>query len=164
MVEISAVKIENPEDNLHEMIIGQGNFSVKTIDDLYTIVYSAVPKAKFGIAMNEAKPKLTRVVGNDETAKGLAAKAAIAIGAGHVFCIFMKDAYPIQVVSAVRSHPCVAGIYCATSNPLEIIVGKTTFGKSVLGVVDGTPAERAENVEEEKERREMVRKFGFVPE
>ncbi|MFH0961061.1 MAG: adenosine-specific kinase [archaeon] len=160
-VELELVSIENPET--HEVILGQGNFSVKTIDDLYTIVYSAVPNAKFGIAMNEAKPKLIRVTGNDETAKALAAKAALGIAAGHIFAIFLKDAYPIQVLSAVRAHPCVAGIYCATSNPLQVIVARTGLGASVLGVVDGSAAERVETPEEKAGRREMVKTFGFMP-
>jgi adenosine/AMP kinase len=160
-MELKKIEIENPE--IHEIIIGQGNFSVKTIDDLYSLVYSAAPKAAFGIAMNEAKPRLVRVVGNDEKAKELSAKAALGISAGHVFVIFMKNAYPAQVLAAVRTHSCVAGIYCATSNPLEVIIAETNLGSSVLGVVDGASANAIENEDEKKERRDLVRKLGFLP-
>ncbi len=161
-MEIKAIGIENPET--FEIIVGQGNFAVKTIDDLYTLIYSAAPKSQFGIAMNEAKPRLVRVVGNSERCKELAAKAALDISAGHVFVIFMKDAYPIQVIPVVKNNPCVASIYCATSNPLQILVAKTDLGASVVGVVDGSSASAVETDEQKGERREMVRKFGFVPE
>jgi adenosine/AMP kinase len=161
-MEIRKIDIENPKT--HEIIIGQGNFTVKTIDDLYDAIYSAAPNAKFGVAMNEAKPRLVRVVGNSEEPRALAAKAALQISAGHVFVVFMKDAYPIQVIPRLRAHPCVANIYCATSNPLQVLVARTELGAAVVGVVDGSSATAIETGEQRAERRGLVKKFGFLPE
>ena len=147
-----------------EVIIGQGNFTVKTIDDLYAFVYQSSKDVKFGIAMNEAKPMLTRVVGNDEELTKLAGDAALKIGAGHVFVIYLRNAYPIHVMNSVKSHPCVANIFAATSNPCEVLVAKTKLGRAVIGVVDGTSSTAIENETQKKERRDLVKKFGYVPE
>lgn len=162
MVELEVIQIKNPKTN--EMIFGQGNFSVKTVDDLYTILISTVPNIKCGIAMNESKPQMTRVNGNDDELKQLAVTAAQEVGAGHLFVIFMEGAFPMNVLNSIKVHPCVCNIFVATSNPLEIIVGKTGMGRSVLGVVDGLEALHVENEEQKNERRELVKSFGFYPE
>lgn len=146
-----------------EVIIGQGNFTVKTIDDFHSLLYSSAPGIKFGAAMNEAKPKLARVVGNEPTLKELAAKTALAIGAGHIFVIYLKGAYPIHVLNSVKEHPCVCNIYVATSNPLQVLVATTELGRAVVGVVDGSAAKSIETDSQKEERRAMVKKFGYVP-
>lgn len=144
-----------------EVIIGQGNFTIKTIEDLYDAVYSSVPGAKFGAAMNEAKPRVVRVTGTDEELKKVAADIALKIGAGHVFVIALRDAFPIHVLNAVKQLPTVANVYLATSNPFQVIVAETDLGRAVIGVVDGTPADHVESEEEKRERKELVRKFGY---
>lgn len=154
------INVDNP--NEYEIIIGQGNFSIFAVDDLYRTLFAAVPKMDFAVAMNEAKPQLTRVNGNNEELKKLAAETCLKIGAGHVFVVYMKGAYPIHVLKALKSHPCVAGIYVATSNPLQVIIKETELGRSVVGVVDGKKATKIETDEQKKERRGMLEKFGFV--
>ena len=146
-----------------ECVVGQGNFTVKTIDEFYTLLYSSSKDIKFGVAMNEAKPKLVRVEGNDSELKELAAKSALEIGAGHVFVVFLKNAYPIHVLNHLKHHPCVANIYLATSNPAQVLVAKTDLGRSVVGVVDGLPADKIESKEEREERKQLVEKLGFIP-
>lgn len=145
----------------YEVIIGQGNFTIKTIEDLYDAVYSSIPNAKFGAAMNEAKPKVVRVTGTDEELKRIAADIALKIGAGHVFVVVLRGSFPIHVMNALKSLPTVATIYLATSNPFQVIVAETELGRAVVGVVDGTPADHIENDDERKQRKELVRKFGY---
>ncbi len=157
-VKIEVLDFGTPD---YEVIIGQGNFTIKTIEDLYDAVYSSIPGAKFGAAMNEAKPKVVRVTGTDEELKKIAADIALKIGAGHVFVVVMRGAFPIHVLNAIKSIPTVACVYLATSNPFQVIVAETDLGRSVIGVVDGTPADHVESEEEKKERKELVRKFGY---
>ena len=144
-MEIKAIDLPTKEGL--ECVIGQGNFTVKTIDEFYTLLYSASKDIKFGVAMNEAKPKLTRVEGNDEELKQLAADYCLKIAAGHVFVIFLKNAFPIHVLNHLKHHPCVANIYLATSNPAQVLVAKTELGHSVVGVVDGLSADTVERRE-----------------
>jgi len=157
-VKIEVLDFGTPD---YEVIIGQGNFTIKTIEDLYDAVYSSVPGAKFGAAMNEAKPKVVRVTGTDEELKRIAADIALKIGAGHVFVVVMRGSFPIHVLNAIKQIPTVACVYLATSNPFQVIVAETDLGRSVIGVVDGTPANHVESEEERKERKELVRKFGY---
>ena len=145
----------------YEVIIGQGNFTIKTIEDLYDVIYSSAPGIRFGVAMNEAKPKVVRVTGNDEELRRRAAEMALKIGAGHVFIVAMRNAFPIHVLNAVKSLPTVACVYLATSNPFQVIVAETELGRAVVGVVDGTPANHVEDQEERKQRKELVRMFGY---
>jgi len=159
-MKIEVVEIEKPEGV--EAIIGQGNFSIFTVDDLARALLTAVPGIKFGIAMNEAKPQLTRFTGNDRELEGLAAKNAMKIGAGHVFVILMKNAFPINVLNTVKSHPAVAMIYGASENPLQLIVAETDLGRAVLGIVDGKAATKIETEEQKKERRELVERIGYT--
>lgn len=158
-MEIDLINIEKEEGV--ECIIGQGNFSIFTIDDLSMKLKTSVPGIKFGIAMNEAKPKLTRCEGNDEKLKEMAAKNCLKIGAGHVFVIMMKNAFPINVLNTVKDYPAVCSIYGASENPLQVIIGKTDLGNSVIGVVDGTAANKIENEKERKERKELLKKIGY---
>jgi len=159
MVKIDVVDIEKPEGV--ECIIGQGNFSIFTVDDLAKALLTTVPGIKFGIAMNEAKPQLTRFTGNDKELEKLAAKNALNIGAGHVFVILMRNAFPINVLNTVKNHPAVAMVYGASENPLQAIVAETDLGRSILGIVDGKAATRIEDEELKRERRELVEKIGY---
>jgi hypothetical protein len=142
-MEIEIVGID--KDDGVECIIGQGNFSIFTVDDLALALKRSVPGITFGIAMNEAKPRLTRSEGNDTTLEEMAAKNCVAIGAGHLFVIMMRGAFPINVLNTIKAHPAVCSVYGASENPLQVLVGTTDLGRSVLGVVDGTAAITREN-------------------
>lgn len=157
---MEVVTIDKPEGV--ECIIGQGNFSIFTVDDLALALKCAVPGIEVGIAMNEAKPKLTRVEGTSELLKKYAAQACLAIGAGHVFVIMIKNAYPINVLNTVKDYPTTCRVYAASENPLQIVIAKTELGKAVLGVVDGTAAESCENEQQRQERKEILRKIGYA--
>ncbi len=158
MAKIEVIDFGTPD---YEVIIGQGNFTIKTIEDLYDVVYSSVPNARFGAAMNEAKPRVVRVTGTDEELKRIAAEIALKIGAGHIFVVVLRGAFPIHVLNAIKSLPTVATVYLATSNPFQVIVAETELGRAVLGVVDGTSVDHVEDEEERKQRKELVRKFGY---
>ena len=153
--------IDIRKDDGVEFIIGQGNFSIYTVDDLAKTLLTCVAGIKIGVAMNEAKPKLTRVSGNDEHLKGLAANAALKIGAGHIFVIMMRGAFPINVLNSIKDHPSVCTVYGASENPFQVIVAKTNLGSSILGIVDGTSAEKTEDKYEKKERRDLLEKIGY---
>ncbi|NPA47033.1 MAG: adenosine monophosphate-protein transferase [Thermococci archaeon] len=159
MVKIEVIDIEKPAGA--EVIVGQGNFSIFTVDDLAKTLLTTVPGIKFGIGMNEAKPQLTRYTGNDRELEEIAAKNALRIGAGHVFVIVMKNAFPINVLNAVKMHPAVTMVYGASENPFQVIVAETELGRSVLGVVDGKAATKIENEEERAKRRETVKEIGY---
>ncbi len=159
-MKIEVVEIEKPEGV--EAIIGQGNFSIFTVDDLARALLTAVPGIKFGIAMNEAKPQLTRFTGNDKELEELAARNALKIGGGHVFVILMRNAFPINVLNTVKSHPAVVMVYGASENPLQLIVAETELGRAVLGIVDGKAATKIETEEQKRERRELVERIGYT--
>ena len=161
-VRIERVAVSNPESK--QIIIGQGNFTIFACDDLFKTLLTAVPGITCAVAMNEAAPRLTRVTGNDERLKRLAAENCLKIGASHTFFIVMDNAFPINVLDALKSHPAVATIYVASANPLEVIVAETGLGRAVLGVVDGTSVNRLETVEEKKQRRELCEQLGYLVE
>lgn len=143
------------------IIIGQAHF-IKTVEDLYEIMKTAAPEAKFGVALCEASgPCLVRSEGNDGQMKKTAVENAIAIGAGHIFVIVMKNAFPISVLNQVKACPEVAVVFCATANPLQVIVAETEQGKGVLGVVDGASPVKAEGEKDMEERRAFLRKIGY---
>ena len=160
MVKIERVEVKNPEEK--QVIIGQGNFTIFACDDIFKALLTTVPGIKCAVAMNEAAPRLTRVTGNDEELKELASENCLKIGASHTFFILMDNAFPINVMGALKSHPAVANIYVASANPLEVIVADTELGRAVIGVVDGTSVNRVETEEEKKERREICEKLGYV--
>ena len=158
-VDTELVPIDNP-DGLN-VILGQTHF-IKTAEDIHEALVGAVPGIRFGVAFCEASgPCLVRVEGNDESLKDLAAKNAMAVGAGHFFIVVLKDAFPINVLRAVRDVPEVVTIFAATANPVDVVVARTPRGRGVLGVVDG---ERTKGVEREKDREERIaflRKIGY---
>jgi len=158
-MELKTVRMEFPEDA--NIIIGQTHF-IKTAEDLYEVMVSAVPGAKFGLAFNEASgPCLVRAEGNDSELKALAIKNVKAIGAGHVFVIILKDAFPINVLNAIKNCPEVCSIFCATANPVEVIIAQTELGRGVLGVIDGNSPKGVETDKDIQERKEFLRMIGY---
>ncbi|NVM01381.1 MAG: adenosine-specific kinase [Candidatus Helarchaeota archaeon] len=159
-METNVVDIEKEKED--QIIIGQGNFSIYTVDNIFRTLLTTTPGIKCGVAMNEADPKLVRFNGTDDRYGKLAAKNALNIGTSHIFVIIMQNAYPINVLSAIKNVPGVCNIYIATANPTQIIVSKTSLGKSVIGVVDGQAVDKIENDEQRKQRRELVKKIGYI--
>jgi len=159
-VKITVVEIVNPETK-YQVIIGQGNFSIFTTDNLFMTLLTAAPGIKCAVAMNEAVPQLTRVTGNDPALEKLAAENALAIGASHVFVIMMAHAFPINVLPHIKAHPAVCNLFVASANKLEVLVGETPLGKAVLGVVDGTPVTKLETPKQKEERRALCEKLGY---
>ena len=158
-MELKSVRMEFPEDA--NIIIGQTHF-IKTAEDLYEVMVSTVPNAKFGLAFNEASgPCLVRAEGNDSELKTLAIKNVKAIGAGHVFVIILKDAFPINVLNAIKNCPEVCSIFCATANPVEVIIAQTDLGRGVLGVIDGNSPKGVETDKDIQERKEFLRMIGY---
>lgn len=158
-LELKVIDIEKGKDD--NVIIGQANFSVFTVDDLYMNLITAVPNIKIGIAMNEAAPRLVRFNSNDERLGKLAVKNALKIGASHVFVIFIANAFPVNVLQNLKKVAGVCTIYVATANPVQIIIGETDLGRAVLGAVDGNAIDKIENDEDKKQRRELVKKLGY---
>lgn len=158
-METELIQIENPEQL--NVILGQTHF-IKTAEDLYEALVSSVPGIKFGLAFCEASgPCLVRSEGNDDNLQALAAKNALAVGAGHTFIIFMKDAYPVNLLRAIKEVPEVCQVFCATANPLTVVVAEDGVGRGVLGVIDGEKAKGTETEADVKERREFLRKIGY---
>lgn len=158
-IEIHDVKIDYPEGC--NIIIGQTHF-IKSAEDLYEIIATSVPQSRFGIAFSEASgPCLIRTEGNDQELVDASSKALKAIGAGHVFCILLRDAYPINVLTQIKNCPEVCTIYCATANPLQVIVASTLQGWGIIGVIDGFPPKGVESDEDRQERRELLRRIGY---
>ena len=158
-MEIKSVAIENP-DQLN-FILGQTHF-IKTAEDLHEALVNAVPGIRFGVAFCEASgPCLVRIEGNDDALKQLAARNAMAIGAGHTFIIFMREAYPVNLLRAIREVPEVVNIFCASANPVEVIVAEGKDGRGILGVIDGFKSKGVENEKDRRDRIEFLRKIGY---
>jgi uncharacterized protein len=143
------------------IILGQTHF-IKTVEDLYEILVGSIPGVQFGVAFNEASgPCLVRKEGNDPELIKAALDNISEVGAGHAFIIVLKNAFPINVLNAVKMCHEVCSIYCATANPVEVIVAETSQGRAILGVVDGSSPKGVESDEDVRARKEMVRKFGY---
>ena len=159
MIQLESVRAEFPSDA--NIIIGQAHF-IKTVEDLYEAVVGTVPQAKFGVAFNEASgPCLTRVDGNDDDLQKIAARNAQSIAAGHVFVLVIRNAYPINLLKAIRNVDEVCSIFCATANPVEVIVVRTEQGRGIMGVVDGNSPKGVEAEPDVRSRKELLRKFGY---
>ena len=142
-------------------ILGQSHF-IKTVEDLYEALVNAVPTIKFGLAFCESSgPCLVRVDGNDSELKELASKTALALSAGHSFIIFMRNAYPINVLDKVKAVPEVCNIFLATANPFQVILAETEQGRGILGVVDGYASKGIESERDVQERKTFLRKVGY---
>ena len=158
-MELSAVPMEIPADA--NIIIGQAHF-IKTVEDLYEVIVGNVPTARFGIAFSEASGDcLIRSEGNNTELKKAAVKNAKAIAAGHIFVILLWDAYPINVLNGVKACQEVCSIFCATANPVEVLVCETGAGRGVVGVVDGLPPKGVEKKKDVKWRKDLLRKIGY---
>ena len=158
-MDLTTVRLEIPEGG--NLILGQTHF-IKSVEDLYEALINTVPQMKFGIAFNEASgPCLTRVDGNDDALKSLAAKNATAIAAGHIFVIVLRDGYAINVLGRIKDVPEVCSIFCATANPVEVVIVQSEQGRGVLGVIDGFPPKGVETEEDARNRRDFLRKIGY---
>ena len=158
-MEIKTVTIENP-DNMN-MILGQSHF-IKTVEDIYEAMVSTVPMAKFGLAFCEASDVcLVRHTGTDDEMRELAKNNAWALSAGHSFIIFMKDMYPVNVLNAIKNVPEVCRIFCATANPVEVIIAETDLGRGILGVIDGFSSKGIETDGDIKTRKDLLRAIGY---
>jgi len=158
MLELKVVKIEKPTDM--NFILGQGHF-IKIVEDLYEVLVS-VPGIKFGLAFAEASGACKiRCEGNDASLKELAAKNMLELSSGHSFIIFLKDAYPINVLNAIKNIPEVCNIYCATANPAEIIIAESQNGRGILGVIDGVAPKGIEDEADIAWRKSLLRKIGY---
>src|SRR4030095_13691578 len=134
-MELTTVRIDKPAET--NFILGQSHF-IKTVEDLHEAIAQTVPQMKFGIAFCESSgPALVRWTGNDEELLGLAKKNALALSCGHCFFIFMSSCFPINILNTIKAVPEVCTIYCATGNPVEVIVAETDSGRGILGVIDG---------------------------
>ncbi len=158
-MEIKTVKMEIPDGA--NIIIGQTHF-IKTAEDLYEIVVSSVPQAKFGIAFCEASgPCLIRAEGNDEDLKETSISNANTLASGHSFVLLLKNAFPINILNAIKQCPEICSLYCATANPVEVIVVETEQGRGILGVIDGFKPKGVESTEEIDKRKGFLRKIGY---
>ena len=158
-MELLSVRLDIPNES--NLILGQAHF-IKTVEDLYETVMNSVPGAKFAVAFNEASgPCLVRVESNDDELRNAAIANAQAIGAGHAFVLLIRQAYPINLLSRIRDCFEVCTIFCATANPVEVILTETKQGRAVLGVVDGSPPKGIEGPEDVKNRRSFLRKIGY---
>lgn len=159
IVDVEVINIEKDADT--QIILGHAGF-IKTTEDLYEAMVNAVPNVKFGVAFAEASGHcLVRGEGSDKALQRLAEKNMLRIGAGHTFLILFKGAYPINVANSIKLVTEVSHIYCATANALQVIVAKTKQGRSVIGVVDGAASRSIEGEKDRKERKKIVRKFGY---
>jgi hypothetical protein len=153
------VAIEKPDDV--NLVLGQAHF-IKTVEDLHEAMVGSVPGVRFAVAFCESSgPALVRWSGTDEELIDLAKRSALALSCGHVFVILMRGVFPINVLSAVKAVPEVCGIYCATANPVQVVVAESEQGRGVLGVIDGVRTKGVEGEDEVRERKELLRRFGY---
>ncbi len=158
-MELKTVKIENP-DNLN-LILGHSHF-IKTVEDIFEVMVNSVPGVKFGMAFCEASDKcLVRSTGTDDALVSLAKQNASNLSAGHSFIIIMKDIFPINVLNSIKNVPEVCRIFCATANPVEVIIAETEQGRGIMGVIDGFASKGIETEEDEKDRKNLLRMIGY---
>jgi uncharacterized protein len=159
LLELKTVKIDPPKDC--NTILGMAHF-IKTAEDLYEALVNSVPNIKFGVGFCESSgPCLVRHEGNDQELQSLAAQKAFEIGCGHSFIIFIKNAYPLNVVDKIKKVPEVCTVFAASANPLEVLVAETEQGRGIIGVVDGFKSKGVETASDITERRAFLRKIGY---
>ncbi len=157
--QLKAIQIENPEEL--NFILGQSHF-IKTVEDIHEAVVGSVPGAKFGLAFCESSGKaLVRSAGTDDELKALAERNALALGAGHCFILFLRGSFPINVLNAIKLVPEVASIYCASANPVQVILAETGQGRGILGVIDGIHTQGVEDEEGVAWRKGFLRQIGY---
>lgn len=158
-MDIKTVKIDKPDDM--NFILGQSHF-IKTVEDIHEAIVGAVPQMKFGVAFCESSgPALVRFSGNDRRLVELARKNAASLAAGHSFIIFMENGYPVNILNAIKSVPEVCRVFCATANPVEVVVAETESGRGILGVIDGVKTKGIENEDDIRIRKDFLRKIGY---
>jgi adenosine/AMP kinase len=156
---ITVVGVEMPDGV--NLVFGQSHF-IKTVEDLYEALVGSSPHLRFGIAFCEASgPRLVRRAGNDQDLVDLAVRNASAIGAGHSFVVFLREGFPVNVLNQVKAVPEVCRVYCATANPVQVIVAETEQGRGVLGVIDGGSPLGVEDDDDEKDRKALLRDIGY---
>ncbi|GAB4317018.1 MAG: adenosine-specific kinase [Methanobacteriaceae archaeon] len=158
-IKITTVKLEAPEDC--NLILGQSHF-IKTVEDLYEAIINTVPQAEFGLAFGEASGDcMVRMAGNNDKLTKLAAEKILEMGCGHSFLIFLKNAFPINVTQRIKSVPEVVNLFCATANPVEVLIAESKQGNGIIGVIDGF---KPQSIEEEKDveyRKNFLREIGY---
>lgn len=153
------IPIQKPEST--NVILGQSHF-IKTVEDLYEAVVQTNPAIRFGLAFCEASgPALVRWAGNDKSLVDLATKNALSLSCGHCFVIFLENGFPISILNAVKNVSEVCHVYCATANPVEVVVAETDQGRGILGVVDGWKSKGVETEQDITARKELLRKIGY---
>ena len=158
-MDLKVIGISKPEDV--NLILGQSHF-IKTVEDLHEALVGAVPGIRFGLAFCESSgPALVRWSGTDDELTELARTSMRELGTGHAFLILLRDAFPINVLPAVRAVQEVCGIYCATANPVQVIVAETEQGRGILGVIDGVHTKGVETEQDIAERKALLRRFGY---
>jgi adenosine/AMP kinase len=158
-MELLTVRIDKPVDL--NVILGQAHF-IKTVEDLYEALAGSSPHLRFGLAFCESSgPRLVRRAGNDPDLVELAARNALALGAGHSFVVFLREGFPVNVLNALKQVPEVCRIFCATANPLEVVIAETAQGRGILGVVDGERPLGIEGDSDEAERKALLRRIGY---
>lgn len=159
MLKFESINVSKPDEV--NVILGQSHF-IKTVEDVYEAMVNAVPEVRFGLAFSEASGACKiRCEGNDAELKELSAKNALAIGAGHTFIIMMKNAYPLNVLNALKNIPEVCTLYCATANSLEVIIAETKSGRGIMGVIDGSKPIGVEQDTDIAWRKQLLRKIGY---
>lgn len=158
-MDFTVIRMDIPEGS--NIILGQSHF-IKTAEDLYEAIAGTVSGAKFGIAFSEASGDcLIRSEGNDQKLIDAARKNSLALSCGHTFVILLKGAFPVNILNAIKNVPEVCSIFCATANPLEVVVAETDLGRGIMGVIDGSSPKGVEDAEKVKERRALLRRFGY---
>jgi hypothetical protein len=158
-MDLKTVRLVIPENG--NIILGHSHF-IKTVEDLYEAIVNTVPQMKFGIAFNEASGAcLIRVDGNDTELEGIATENAQALAAGHAFVIALRAGYPINILGRIRDIPEVCNIFCATANPVEVILAETEQGRGILGVIDGSSPKGTESAADREWRHDLLRKIGY---
>ena len=158
-MEVKVIRIDVPKDC--NVIIGMAHF-IKTVEDLYEAIMNSVPGVRFGLAFCESSgPCLVRHAGNDCELEEEAARSAFNLASGHSFIIYLRGAYPINVLNAIKAVPEVCSIYCSTANPIEVIIVETELGRGILGVIDGFKSKGIETEKDIEERKTFLRKIGY---
>lgn len=158
-MELKIVEMKIPEGA--NLVLGQSHF-IKTAEDIYEVMAGGVAGAKFGVAFSEASGDcLVRTEGNDEALAAAARENSLALACGHTFVLLMKEAFPINVLNALKAVPEVCNIFCATANPLQVVVAQTELGRGIMGVIDGFSPKGAEASGDVSERRKLLRRFGY---
>ncbi|AKV04799.1 putative transmembrane protein [Labilithrix luteola] len=158
-MKLESIRVEKPEDV--NVVLGQAHF-IKTVDDLHEAIVQSAPTAHFGVAFCESSgPRLVRRSGTDEDMVAVAVRAANAIGAGHSFVLMLRDVYPASLLNAIKAVPEVCGIFCATANPIEVVVARSELGNGIVGVIDGGRPLGVESEADVSARRALLKRLGY---